>query len=65
MIKELNIEGMSCNHCVLTLKKNLEKLRLKNIEVTIGSVKVDFDENKITEKKILEAIEEAGYKVIR
>ena len=64
MTKQFKIEGMSCNHCVMAVQKNLAKLNLKNFEVTIGSAIVDFDENKITEKKILESVEEAGYKVV-
>lgn len=60
----LKIEGMSCNHCVMAVQKNLAKLNLKKFEVTIGSAIVDFDENKITEKKIIESVEEAGYKVV-
>jgi len=64
MTKQFKIEGMSCNHCVMAVQKNLAKLHLKNFEVTIGSAIVDFDENKITEKKIIESVEEAGYKVV-
>jgi copper chaperone len=64
MTKKFKIEGMSCNHCVMAVQKNLAKLNLKNFEVTIGSAIVDFDENKITEKKIIESVEEAGYKVV-
>jgi len=64
MTKQFKIEGMSCNHCVMAVQKNLAKLNLKNFEVTIGSAIVDFDENKITEKKIIESVEEAGYKVV-
>ena len=55
---------MSCNHCVMAVQKNLAKLNLKSFKVTIGSAIVDFDENKITEKKIIESVEEAGYKVV-
>jgi len=64
MTKQFKIEGMSCNHCVMAVQKNLAKLNLKNFEVTIGSAIVDFDENKITEKKIIESVEEDGYKVV-
>jgi copper chaperone CopZ len=34
-------------------------------DVQVGSAKVRYDENKVTEKNIVEAIEEAGYKVIK
>ena len=62
--KELKIEGMSCGHCVMAVNKELEKLNLEEKQVEIGSAKVSFDESKISEDKIKEAIEEAGYKVI-
>jgi copper chaperone len=65
MTKEFKIEGMSCNHCVMAVKKNLSNLMLKNFEITIGSAKVDYDENQISEQKIIETIEDAGYKVVR
>ena len=64
MTKKFKIKGMSCNHCVMAVQKNLAKLNLKSFKVTIGSAIVDFDENKITEKKIIESVEEAGYKVV-
>lgn len=61
--KTLNVLGMSCNHCVMAVKKELSKLELESTEVEIGKVKVVFDYSKISENKIIEAIEEAGYKV--
>lgn len=63
MKKEFNIEGMSCNHCKMSVEKHLSKLNLKNVQVEIGSAKVEYDENKIDEKEIVQAIERAGYKV--
>jgi copper chaperone len=63
--KELKIEGMSCGHCVMAVKKELNKLTDVIInDVQIGSAKVEFDENKVTEKTIMESIEAAGYKVV-
>ncbi|MBE0570693.1 MAG: heavy-metal-associated domain-containing protein [Ignavibacteriaceae bacterium] len=61
----LKIEGMSCNHCVMAVQKNLSKINLIKFEVAIGSAKVEFDENTISEEVIINAIEEAGYKVIK
>jgi copper chaperone CopZ len=49
----------------MAVKKNLANLQLKNFEVTIGSARVDFDEKLVTEEKVIEAIEDSGYKVIR
>ena len=63
--KEFKIEGMSCGHCVMTVKNELQKIEnLKIDNVEIGSAKVEFDENKIDNQKIINAIEEAGYKVV-
>jgi copper chaperone len=61
----LKIDGMSCNHCVMAVQKNLSKINLIKFEVAIGSAKVEFDENTISEEVIINAIEEAGYKVIK
>ena len=65
MKKEFKIEGMSCHHCVAAVQKSLTRITLKNCEVTIGTVKVDFDEKEIGEDEIIRAIEEAGYRVVR
>ena len=59
----LKIDGMSCNHCVMAVEKNLSQIKLIKFKVTIGSAKVEFDENEIAEEVIIKAIEEAGYKV--
>ena len=65
MKKEFKIEGMSCNHCVMAVKKSLSKINLVQFEVAIGSAKVEFDEKEIAEELIIRAIEEAGYQVIK
>jgi copper chaperone len=64
MKKEFKIEGMSCKHCVMAVQKTLSEIKLINFEVFIGSTKVEFDENEVTEVSIVKAIEEAGYKVV-
>lgn len=64
MKKEYKIDGMSCNHCVMAVQKNLSKIKLNKFEVTIGSAKVEFNDNEIVEKEIIKAIEEAGYQVV-
>ena len=65
MKKTFKIDGMSCNHCVMHVQKNLSKLNLNELKVYIGSAEVDYDENKVTETDIIKAIEESGYKVIK
>ncbi len=63
--KSIQINGMSCNHCVMAVKKELSKLNLESSEVTIGSAKILFDESKATESQIEDAIKEAGFEVIK
>jgi copper chaperone len=63
--QEFKIDGMSCSHCVMAVRKELTRLdNVKVTDVQIGSAKVEFDENKITSDSIAKAIEDAGYKVI-
>ena len=62
---ELKISGMNCNHCVMAVKKELSKLALENFDVQIGSAKLSFDESKVTESQIEEAVVEAGFKVLK
>ena len=63
--KSIQINGMSCNHCVMAVKKELSKLNLESSEVTIGSAKILFDESKATESQIEDAIKEAGFEVVK
>lgn len=62
--REYKIEGMSCNHCVMGIKSELSKLNVDDYDVEIGSAKVKFDESDVEESQIIDAIEDAGYKVI-
>jgi copper chaperone len=59
--KTLLIEGMSCQHCVMAVKKQLTKLDLKLIDVQIGTAKIDYDDEKISQAQLEEAVKEAGF----
>ena len=65
MKKTIKIDGMSCNHCLISVEKNLSKLNLNKIKVEIGSAEVEFDESKISEEEIIKSIEESGYQVVK
>lgn len=63
--QELTIQGMSCNHCVMHVKKELSKLNgLKVENVEIGKAQVEFEESILTRERIAKAIEDAGYKLV-
>ncbi len=60
----IKIDGMSCQHCVMAVKKEVQKLDVQNLEVKIGEASVEYDENKVNEAAIKKAIEVAGYIVV-
>ncbi len=60
---EIKIDGMSCQHCVMAVEKELSKLNLESFKVEIGSVNIMFDESKVKIEDIYKAIEDAGYKI--
>ncbi|MDR3667695.1 MAG: cation transporter [Ignavibacteriaceae bacterium] len=63
--QEFIIEGMSCGHCVMAVRKELSRLdNVKIDDLQIGKAKVEFDDTKIEASRIINAIEEAGYKVV-
>lgn len=66
MTKEkLVIEGMSCNHCVMALKKELTKNDITVIDAGIGFADVEFDESKVNGTKVSEAVTEAGFTLVK
>jgi formate dehydrogenase gamma subunit len=61
----LKVKGMTCQHCVMAVKKALGFLEgVKNIEVDLGKGEVRFENSKgLAAEQIREAIENAGYQV--
>ena len=65
MVKEkLIVDGMSCNHCVMALKKELIKNDITVIEAGIGFADVEFDESKVSAEKVSGAVKEAGFTLV-
>jgi copper chaperone len=61
--EKISIQGMSCGHCAMAVKKALSKLPIEVKDVKVGSADVSYDETKVNRQVIVETIEEAGYKV--
>ena len=61
--QEFKIEGMSCHHCVKAVVIELDKIGVNSHQVDIGNAIVEYDENKLTEQDIKNAVDEAGFKV--
>jgi copper chaperone len=62
----VKIEGMSCQHCVMAVKKALGGVPgILESNVQVGSALVKYDESKAKESDIKAVIEKAGYKVVK
>lgn len=62
---KLNVEGMSCNHCVMTIEKAMKELGATGkVDLAAKTVEVSYDENGLSVEAIKEAIEEQGYDVV-
>jgi len=60
----IKIEGMSCQHCVMRVKKALDGIAgITEANVTIGSASIKYDESKVKMEDIYSAVGKAGYKV--
>ena len=56
------IDGMSCNHCVMSVRKSLALVDGLRVEdVTIGSATVEYDESLTDDARIEDAIRAAGF----
>jgi copper chaperone len=62
----LNVEGMSCQHCVNSIKKAVGVIKgVSNVEVDLDkkTVTTSYDADKVNMEDIKEAIEDQGYEV--
>jgi copper chaperone CopZ len=61
---EIKIEGMSCQHCVMSVKNALDGLDgVDSTDVTVGLAKVVYDDSKTGNDAIIQAVKKAGYKI--
>lgn len=64
---ELPIEGMTCKNCENTIKTAIEKVsgvKAANADYVLEKAVITYDPNKTSEKRIISAIDKAGYSVI-
>jgi copper chaperone len=63
--ENLKIEGMTCGHCVMHVRKELGKLPHVQVDdVQIGTARVHYDDTKISVVDLAQAVERAGYKLV-
>ncbi len=62
----LNVQGMSCGHCVKAVEGSvgqLEGVNQVNVKLDEAQVEVAFNESQVSLDKIKETIEDQGYDV--
>ena len=65
MASVLKVKGMSCQHCVMSVTKALNKLDgIQNVKVDLQKGEVSYDNTKaVAHEKIEKAIESAGFQI--
>jgi copper chaperone len=64
--KTLRVPDMHCGHCKTAVEGELSKLsgvQIANADLEKGTVKISYDNGKVSTEDLKEAIEEAGYTV--
>ncbi|QDQ00649.1 copper chaperone CopZ [Lysinibacillus fusiformis] len=62
----LNVQGMSCGHCVSSVEKSvgaLNGVEQVNVNLADGLVVVAFNEAQVTLEQIKDTIDDQGYEV--
>lgn len=60
----LHIEGMTCNHCVMSVRKALAQIEGLEVEdVRIGAADVARDEGRVDRETLARAIGAAGFRL--
>ena len=59
---ELEIEGMSCDHCVAAVTEALGELPGVSVDdVRVGEARLRYDPDQVSPEQIALAVEDAGY----
>ncbi len=62
--KKLKINGMHCSSCAMSIDFDLEDIGVTSkTNYAKQESEVEFDEEKVTLKEVLEQIQKTGYKV--
>ncbi|MEW5817378.1 MAG: copper ion binding protein [Spirochaetota bacterium] len=67
MVQMLTVEGMTCDHCKMTVEKAVRALKgVKSALVNLAkkNLTVEFDESAVNLKDITAAVENQGYTVV-
>ncbi len=62
----LNVQGMSCGHCVKAIEGSVGQLDgINEVKVNLSEAQVEivYNESKVSLEKVKETIEDQGYEV--
>ena len=64
-MRTIRVKGMSCQHCVKTVKKILAEIDgITNVAVDLESGEVNFEETRPVDNELMrEKIKKAGYEL--
>ncbi|MGO8944925.1 MAG: heavy-metal-associated domain-containing protein [Syntrophobacteraceae bacterium] len=64
-MRTVRVKGMSCQHCVKTVKKTLEEMDgITNVAVDLESGEVTFEETRSVDNELMrDKIKKAGYEL--
>lgn len=61
---KLNVTGMTCDHCVMSVKEALEEVqgvRSARVDLDGGTAVVDYDDARTSPRELSTAVADAGY----
>lgn len=64
MIKEFKVEGLKCSGCAKTVENAVsavEGVEKASVDFEAKKLIVEFQQNRVGEQKIIEAVSKAGY----
>ncbi len=66
MTSVLKVKGMSCQHCVMSVKKALGKVEgIQNVDVDLEKGEVRFENTQsVALTHVEKAIQDAGYEIV-
>lgn len=63
--RTLEIDGMSCGHCVKAVTMALQDLPGVDVkDVKVGAATIDSDDEVVSREQLAHAIEEAGFTLV-
>ena len=64
MIKKLEVKGMTCSHCEMSVKNALNELEeVKNVDVDLNTKIVTVEGGNLEDKILVDAVEGIGFDV--